>query len=792
MVATRSNPLSVARIARSDSSNRLNEAKPALPAVSEEHDFKRHAHLGTIFTVTRNPAHSDLISKRYYNTMGMQPDKALLDALQNSASSSVHPQGGTNEEPEGERPSMIAACAVIHGRELYTARIGSGRVYLYREGHPLVMLNAEPDQEVAVEDADDTDWDETSALVHQSEGLQTAEFLSPFNINHWNKRLANGDQLLICTDQLYRYVNVQSIEAALACKNPKDACDSLAGLLINSVDTSDMTALVLQVHLNPIDELREEPTLPAETVQPLAAMEIDATPLNTDEQHRVQVDAQPGDNEQDVEHREPAVVSTEGVAEMNAEATLFGSQATKECLPQADSGERPELQVNTTELGRGELVVATREQDKTQPKDLVSQRQESEWLSGITGTLLTPESREIVDNDASGDSGQETSSSPPMTFEEAVPESQVDDLSVTLDEPAVPPTEFEDTRDENAVIDTQATAEHLEPTLTLPEDLSMSMVAEVEVGTTQPEVSDPLASNLDERERAVAQRENDVSLREESVKHREEEMTDREQAVTLQLAAVQTQAKLNETRQREIESKEKSLALLKASLEEKANARGQREEAVQTKEQQLHDQQNLQRQRAGESDLRTVPLPQTGHDVRSGQTHQYEPSRESGAVIDTRKQSETQVEISNASSMQTYEMTFDSKVSRSQFSVDRKLKSPKDSRSDIEIGFRIYPQSSLPEGYPKIMEVWLRLNTLYTSCLFIGKNNPTEFRNNPGRSIRVLPKTQGEPVQLILAGIDVEVRVVSIEFADNPRNQVSTPDLCFSYLQLRFSVVRLA
>ncbi len=225
-------------------------------------------------------------------------------------------------------------------------------------------------------------------------------------------------------------------------------------------------------------------------------------------------------------------------------------------------------------------------------------------------------------------------------------------------------------------------------------------------------------------------------------------ITRNELAITMQLSAVQAQSNMNETRQREIEDKEKSLAQLKASLEEKANALEQREKAIQAKEQQAA--QNTEPQIAASP----------------------------------KKQGET----SNPLITLTNELTYDSKVSRSLFSVDKKLKDPKDD-SDIEFGFRIYPKSCGPEGYPNSMEIWIRKDTLYASYIFIGKSNKVVFRDTAWRSSRILPDTTGEPVRLNINDTTVEVRVVSVVFADNPRNKVSTADLYFANLQIRFGIV---
>jgi hypothetical protein len=175
--------------------------------------------------VTHTPAQQDQLSAQYYASRALHPINALRFALSHQA---IAPE----TQAELGQPSLAATCVVMRGRELYTSRLGQGRLFLYREGSRIKELQVLP----------------SNAADSSSEAV----------VSRWEERLANDDRLLICAGRLYETVGEMQLEAAMAGENPHEVCQRLAQRLASIRDSTDVTVMVVQVHLDAVaEQLRE-------------------------------------------------------------------------------------------------------------------------------------------------------------------------------------------------------------------------------------------------------------------------------------------------------------------------------------------------------------------------------------------------------------------------------------------------------------------------------------------------------------------------------------------------------
>ncbi len=141
--------------------------------------------------------------------------------------------------------------AVTHGADLVIGHIGDSRAYLLHEGQLMRLTHDHRTEAVMGENGVLTDplMLELSGVLHEALGSPENEC----NPQVDDYLLADGDQLLLCTDGLTDMVNDTEIEMVLkSAANAKSACRSLIDLALHNGGHDNLTAVVARYSIPPI------------------------------------------------------------------------------------------------------------------------------------------------------------------------------------------------------------------------------------------------------------------------------------------------------------------------------------------------------------------------------------------------------------------------------------------------------------------------------------------------------------------------------------------------------------
>jgi len=143
----------------------------------------------------------------------------------------------------GMGTTLTLACSL--GQDLITTHVGDSRAYLFREGR-LERLTRDQTLAQSLADAGAITQEEvashatrhvlTSAIATRGAFVQAA-------LGH--TRLADGDQVLLCTDGLTEMVKEEAISRALSAAGPSaDACHRLVELALEAGGKDNVTVVL--------------------------------------------------------------------------------------------------------------------------------------------------------------------------------------------------------------------------------------------------------------------------------------------------------------------------------------------------------------------------------------------------------------------------------------------------------------------------------------------------------------------------------------------------------------------
>ena len=136
--------------------------------------------------------------------------------------------------------------ALTHGTDLVIGHIGDSRAYLLHEGKLIKLTH---DHRAETNNSADPLMHELSCVLVEALGSPTSEC----NPQVDDYLLADGDQLLLCTDGLTDMVNDTEIERVLnSAPNAKSACRSLIDLSLNNGGRDNVTVIVARYSIPPV------------------------------------------------------------------------------------------------------------------------------------------------------------------------------------------------------------------------------------------------------------------------------------------------------------------------------------------------------------------------------------------------------------------------------------------------------------------------------------------------------------------------------------------------------------
>ena len=140
--------------------------------------------------------------------------------------------------------------ALTHGTDLVIGHIGDSRAYLLHGGK-LIKLTHDHREGTSIAEKTDPLMRELSSVLIDALGSPEGECDPQVD----DYLLANGDQLLLCTDGLTDMVDDAEIELVLNnAANAKSACRSLIDLSLNNGGRDNVTVIVARYSIPPVTE----------------------------------------------------------------------------------------------------------------------------------------------------------------------------------------------------------------------------------------------------------------------------------------------------------------------------------------------------------------------------------------------------------------------------------------------------------------------------------------------------------------------------------------------------------
>ena len=138
--------------------------------------------------------------------------------------------------------------ALTHGTDLVIGHIGDSRAYLLHDGK-LIKLTHDHREDVGITEKTDPLSRELSCVLVDALGSPEGECDPQVD----DYLLANGDQLLLCTDGLTDMVDDTEIELVLnSAANAKSACRSLIDLSLSNGGRDNVTVIVARYSIPPV------------------------------------------------------------------------------------------------------------------------------------------------------------------------------------------------------------------------------------------------------------------------------------------------------------------------------------------------------------------------------------------------------------------------------------------------------------------------------------------------------------------------------------------------------------
>lgn len=183
--------------------------------------------------------------------------KSYLKYAISTASGRIFDRSSRDPSLRGMGTTVVAV--MFHEGKAYYANVGDSRCYFLRAGklkqltkdHSLVgeQLRA------GIINPGDIKNHKLKNIITRSVGFQE-DVEADINV----RNVRTGDKLLLCTDGLTNLVSAEEIEAVVAEKSPKDACNELIELANSHGGDDNITAIVAEVAATEFAATGDEPT----------------------------------------------------------------------------------------------------------------------------------------------------------------------------------------------------------------------------------------------------------------------------------------------------------------------------------------------------------------------------------------------------------------------------------------------------------------------------------------------------------------------------------------------------
>lgn len=163
---------------------------------------------GNIASATAVKMISEIISSAYREGMSSNSIRTMLQSALYAANVSIYDMSRNNEALSGMGTTVVVA--VVSNGRAHIAHAGDSRAYLLRQGD---LQQITKDHSIVQSMMEDGQITEEQAKVHPKKNIITRALGAEesIDIDYNEIELADGQQLLICTDGLTNYVNDDAI-----------------------------------------------------------------------------------------------------------------------------------------------------------------------------------------------------------------------------------------------------------------------------------------------------------------------------------------------------------------------------------------------------------------------------------------------------------------------------------------------------------------------------------------------------------------------------------------------------
>jgi serine/threonine protein phosphatase PrpC len=157
----------------------------------------------------------------------------------------------SESNPEYRGMGTTVSALLCQGDCGYVAQVGDSRVYLAREGNPLLQVTH--DHSLVAEQVRNGYISEEEARTHALKNLITRAVGTKDNVkvDLFSMRLRQGDTMLICSDGLSNLVGEPEIVSCLLLDNLQGAARMLVGRALEGGGSDNITAVLVRISQQP-------------------------------------------------------------------------------------------------------------------------------------------------------------------------------------------------------------------------------------------------------------------------------------------------------------------------------------------------------------------------------------------------------------------------------------------------------------------------------------------------------------------------------------------------------------
>jgi serine/threonine protein phosphatase PrpC len=220
-----------------------------------------------------------LIVENYCTDSDDDSSRSLKRAIE-SANTSIYEAA---QSPGQERMGTTVVCAVIRDADLYVAHVGDSRAYLLRDSQ---LRQLTQDHSWVAEQVRLGMLSVQESVHHPRRNVIMRSLGKNPQVEPEVQvpgSLRDNDRLLLCTDGLYDGVSEDQIAKVLAQYPPQQACQRLIRLANEAGGSDNITAVIVEVHLEPEPVADRTPVTTLTEAEPATSVVTDRVEPRQDE-----------------------------------------------------------------------------------------------------------------------------------------------------------------------------------------------------------------------------------------------------------------------------------------------------------------------------------------------------------------------------------------------------------------------------------------------------------------------------------------------------------------------------